>query len=159
MKRISLSLLLMVSGIASAQNAPFCLVSNTGFHSCHYWSLDACRQAQGTLGGMCSANANRSAQQASSPQVAPVILQPPPLPDFNKSYREGYQWGAEQKRMKEEHEARLRVLAAQEDATSRRQVTSNNYIVMYKCWDEAGRDYPSEIPEPGCVVQYSISPE
>lgn len=96
---------------AQAQSqAPFCLVSNTGHPSCFYYSLDACRSAQGSLGGMCTANIQAQQQTISQPMPAPQALQ---HPDIAGSYMRGAQAGQEMRIREQEHRARMATLEAQ----------------------------------------------
>lgn len=106
---LGLSLTLFLTSFAPSAVAagPFCLVSNTGLQNCHYFSLQACQQAAGTLGGMCATNPQGQRQQA-QPAVTKIEQ-----PDVVGVMQRGYAAGAEQRRQREEHEARMRLLQAQ----------------------------------------------
>lgn len=67
MRRLLAFVLLGFPAISMA-DAPFCLVSSSGFQQCTYWNLQACRSAAQSLGGMCAANVQ--------PQPQAQIVQP-----------------------------------------------------------------------------------
>lgn len=113
---------LMPLRAGAQQAAPFCLVNNFGQAQCFYWSLDACRSAAGTLGGMCSANPANAQQQPQ--QRAYDVAAAARLPNYAESMQQGYEAGARMRQQREareqqqaEHEARMRLLEAQIAAT------------------------------------------
>lgn len=89
--------------VQAQQAAPFCLVSETGNRSCFYYSLQACRQAAVSLGGMCADNsqapgANQSHVDIAAQQFGPL--------DAMRVTQEGFDAG--RRRGEEQREARLR---------------------------------------------------
>lgn len=167
MKKATILVLgILLAPVAGAQvQAPFCHVSNTGFASCFYWSLDACRQATASLGGMCSANAQSPPRAQQRQYAQPTQIQ---MPDIAGSFQRGQAFGAEQRRLKEEHEAKMRLIEAQTQAIQSQQqqrfwqqpqqpaaeaqetpTQGEYYRAIYKCGDSPTY---TPIPAPGCVV-------
>jgi hypothetical protein len=161
-KQIVATALFLMAGPALA-DAPFCLVNNSGMAQCFYYSLDACRQAQQSLGGMCSANIQQQQQQ----QIQPVY-QPPPQqrPNFAQSFQEGYERGQRMRlereqaqREQEEHEMRMQAAAAERDNALRARVEEWDReqpappakVVHYACPTAEGTVQTTE-PAIGCVV-------
>lgn len=158
-KSVALALGLLFSPAAVAQvQAPFCLVSNSGFASCFYYSIDACRQAASSMGGMCSANIQPPSPSPYQQPVQPVQIQ---TPDIAGSFQRGQALGAEQRRFQQEHEAKMRLMDAQTQAaqqprfwqqpasTPEPATQGEYYRAIYRCGDSP--EY-TPVPAPGCVV-------
>lgn len=129
--------LLLLAGPGAAQgvrSAPFCLVSNTGQASCYYYTLDSCRSAQASLGGMCAA----AAPETPPPPRPASRWQMPAqaLPDTASSMQRAYDLGRRQ--------------SAPPPARSAQ--PSSGYRVNYACRAADGTTYTSQIPILGCMV-------
>jgi hypothetical protein len=115
MKALSGLLLLAFAPIALAES-PFCLVSNFGYSSCYFLSLDACRQSAKTLGGTCVPNpAAMQQQQVQIQPVQPAYQAPQPFvqqqyPNYADSFARGWQQGEQMKR--DQQRATLERMAA-----------------------------------------------
>lgn len=89
--------------VQAQQAAPFCLVSDTGNRSCFYYSLQACRQAAVSLGGMCAENSQAANSQQPNPWTSGQQVSP--LEAMNQVQAAG---DAGRRRGEEQREARLR---------------------------------------------------
>lgn len=173
MKRLLLSMMLF-PGIAAA-NAPFCMVSGAGGSQCHYWDLNSCRQAAASVDGLCTANpqAMQPAQQVQpiQQQQRPVYQQPQlVLPDYAGEYRRSVEAGQRARQSREEHEARMRVLAAQEAAYRAQaaaaapqqaapQAQPSGEMEAYRCQSEQGAIRYSSAPIPGLSCTQIVGPQ
>lgn len=145
--------------VQAQQAAPFCLVSETGNRSCFYYSLQACRQAAVSLGGMCADNSQTANAQQSNPWTSGQQVSP--LEAMNQVQAAG---DAGRRRGEEQREARLRaeLLEAQiererADAAYSRigaQPTANPRAggVLYRCIGQDGIVSYTNVPKSGCVV-------
>lgn len=164
--RIAAAALLALSPIlapttAHAQTqAPFCLVSNSGYPSCFYYSLDACRSAQGSLGGMCTANIQAQQGIQAQPILTQQTLQ---HPDIAGSYMRGAQAGQEMRIREQEHRARMEMIEAQRAsysvpapqvavATQVVPSTGNEQNVLYRCRLQGGGTYYTSAAIEGCTA-------
>lgn len=173
MKRLLLAMML-APGIAAA-NAPFCMVSGGGGAQCHYWDLNSCRQAAASVDGLCTANpqAMQPAQQVQPVQQPqrPVYQQPQFVqPDYAGEYRRSLEAGQRARQSREEHEARMRVLAAQE-AVYRAQAAAAatqqpppkaqraGAIEAFRCQSEQGAIRYSSAPIQGLACVQIVGPQ
>lgn len=174
MKKLTIGAILAIGLLdsAQAQNAPFCLVSNTGQQQCFYYSLDACRSAARTLGGMCAAQI----QQQPQVQIQPIQQQPTPqLQHYNpageywRNLSEAQQKAQQQRRDRERHEAEMRLIEAQTEqvqastrlasqAPSAPEIApqfdtgSRTFTVLYRCPTSDGGVWYTATPAVDCVV-------
>lgn len=157
MRNLVFVAMLAASAPVAAQNAsPFCLVNQFGNANCFYYSLDACRQAQSAMGGICSANP--AAMQQRVQPMAPAPAQQSPN-NIAESFSEGYERGARMRRERELHQAQLRTLEAQAEAAERQIAPAPPIIqaapannVLYRCPMQDGTTLYTAIPAVNCVV-------
>lgn len=135
--------------MASAQQAPFCVVSQTGHQNCFYYSLDSCRQAATSLNGICATNSSSSRSQPVYPSNN-SIQQPDIAGSFQRAYAEGQRRRLEQER----HQAEMAYLSARTESAraETRNNTNKSILVIYKCPDANGQLALTLDPAPGCIV-------
>ena len=166
-KTISGVMLLALSGCAFAQGAPFC-VFWSGTAQCFYHDVASCRQAAASLQGMCAPNQQQQQMQANPVRVQPVQ---PYQPTYN--IYEGMMQGLEAGRRgredamaRQRHEAEMRLLEAQIEATRQQQASQSNVWAdlaaaaeaeaakqrgdNFRC-DRDGTTYYTSQPVAGCV--------
>lgn len=155
--------LLLAASIASAQQAPFCLVSNDGLRQCFYYSLDACRQAAATLGGLCAASS--SGRNLSRP-AAPAYVQQFNLLDATRQVQEAGDAGRREGERRREARLRAELLEAQierERAAVAAPVQghqSPGTSTLYKCLGANGTVfYTGTRTDDGCVAVTTFRPE
>lgn len=158
MRRVILAALVAVACPVAAQNAaPFCLVNQFGGANCFYYNLDACRMAQSTLGGICTANPNAMQQQN---RVQPPSYPAQPQKNFAETFAESYERGARIRRERELHQARMRALEAQTEAAQRQSrsldAPSSSGNILYKCPSDDGAPIYTTSPKVGCEVAGSL---
>lgn len=173
MKTLIALVAISAAGPVVAQvQAPFCLVSNNGHASCFYYSLDACRQASSSMGGMCAANVQQPIQTIAQPTYQAPIQQQ--MVNIAEAGQRGYEHGLRMRQAREEHEARMRLMEAQTNAVQTQSDSAGaeswstaaqmgaaalapvNGKVLYRCGIEGIATYTTQ-PSPGCVV-ISVSP-
>ena len=144
--------LILASASASAlsQQAPFCVVSQTGSSNCHYYNLQACQQAAKTLGGACAFN-----QQQASTQVQPVHTMVQPA-DVVGSFQRGQAEGQRLKLEREQHAAQMRLLEAKTAEINARTAPQPPPppagLVLYRCPQPDGVPFYTATAAVGCVV-------
>ena len=147
MKKLALgALILLAASDASAQSAPFCVISSSGRSQCSYQSLGYCRQVAQATGGMCAPNTQSGSD---SNQSRPS--------SFGEGFARGFN---ESRNSRIEHERQIRLIEAQirqlEAETEAEKKTEGQYL--YRCKDNQGNDIYRVEPVPGCVVSEIKSP-
>lgn len=150
-KLITLALL-AASGSAMASN--FCAVTASGAN-CNFPDLQSCYQHLAGVGGQCVANPQvlspPQPQMQQTPRVVPYV---PTFTPFNpaQSFQEGFETGQRQRHAREEHEAKMAVLKAQEEQIrSTGSVPPISATTVYRCRLQDGSSYYIAVPIEGCV--------
>lgn len=148
-------LVLAFTLVSTPATATFCTVDQWGNGpQCFYVDLNSCQQAARTRRGACVV---QQQQQLSVPAPAPVASQPG-VYNFQQNTRsasgafmDGYERGRKLKMAQEQHDAQMRLLAAQEAAA---RAPARAPIVTYACQRDAATNswYETRTPAVGCVV-------
>jgi hypothetical protein len=160
------ALILLFGCMPASADAPFCVVSNSGFQQCYYYNLQGCQSAAHSLGGMCVANMNQQQQpQPVVQQQSPAYQQTNPMQIYNQVRESGERSRERAERERAQREAE-QIAAAQRDARLKAKVeewdrqqaagateaTPNPPTIIYACPRKDGPAVQTKTAEVGCTV-------
>ena len=160
--RVTLTTLcLLWSGWVSAQTAaPFCLISDTGNHSCFYHSLQGCQQASISLGGICASNGG--GQNRQQPPASAYVPRSSVL-DGIRHVQEAGEAGRREGERRRESRLRAELIESQiarekaEAVRSALPQASGGASNLQKCMDSDGVPLYSPVEVPGMTCSQVVA--
>lgn len=136
---------------AAQASAPFCVVSQFGSQQCFYYSLDLCRGAARSSGGMCTAN-TKPARTPRPPSPPPVQRIPtPPASNILRDMSHVEQAAEMGRARREQREAAAPAADTFYDYGARQVSPCPAAQVTYRC--QAGTEVSfTSTPRVGCTV-------